>query len=119
MFFRHNAGGSSSAYNYSVVWLIKLSSERPESPVLREIPIEYPVTALSSGILKKDQSSPLYRTHIERSGSEIKFSFCIWNQGDLSNFPTGGSVVGNLKLVLDKNGNPVRFVTDQWRREAP
>lgn len=103
--FRHNSPGSASLYSYRVIW-----AGDPGNG-MRTIAIETPTKALVH-LLEETQHSCATRTHIEAKSVAPRFSFSIWNPGDLNNFPTGGHVTGSFKLVRDSSGAPFEFVVD-------
>ncbi len=119
MLLCNNSGGSASQWDYRCVYLGSPYSRDSIQPEVRALPIEAPVTTLKH-LFKKGQHSPPTRTYIKPGvASGLAFSFHIWNPGEHNNFPTGGSVTGSLKLVLDENGKPLRFALDSWERNPP
>ncbi len=107
LFLRSHSSGSSTYYDYLLVWLAEDEARR--------LPIEQPVEVLADMIGQGQHTDPR-RTAIVSAGynGPLVFSFGIWNEGDLSNFPTGGSVDGEFERQLDSQGRPERFVVARW-----
>ena len=107
LFLRSHSGGSSTYYNYLLVWLGENDARR--------LAIEQPVEALADLVGQGQHTDP-GRTAIVSAGynGPLVFSFSIWNDGDLSNFPTGGSVDGEFEFQLDSQGRPEQFVVARW-----
>lgn len=113
---RHNSGGSASYWKHRCVYLGQPYSDDPTHCEVKGVSIESPVKALKH-VFEKGQHSPPARTYIApAAGRGLRFSFSIWNPGEFNNFPTGGRITGNLKLVLDEEGKPLRFALANWKR---
>lgn len=112
MFFsRVNMSGGSSSW-----WCYLLVSINPNKEAkLNVISIEQPTETLKS-LVRVGQRSDPFRNWIKFANGAFRFSFDIWNEGDRSNFPTGGGVAGRMKLMFDADGQPSRLVVADWKR---
>ncbi|MFM9964014.1 MAG: hypothetical protein ACKV2Q_22655 [Planctomycetaceae bacterium] len=111
-FLRHNSGGSASCWDYELVSLLPSAQQK-----LFVISIEPPTVALKS-LLKPTLHSESARTWIAFEKGSFRFSFALWNEGEHNNFPTGGTINGTMKLVMNDDGEPSRLVVDQWERSS-
>ncbi len=113
-----NEGGSSSYWVRHLFWLGQVYGTAPRKIGIREVTICSPVNDLRQLIGPQQHSEP-GRVAIVREGkSSLSFSFSIWNEGDRSNFPTGGEVEGDFKMVLGEDGIPARLTVDNWTLHA-
>ncbi len=112
MFFScvNTSGGSSSTWQYQLVCITPNTESK-----LRAISIDLPTETLKS-LISETQNSEPDRTRIAFGNGAFWFSFSIWNEGDRSNFPTGGGVSGRMKLMFDADGQPSRLVVADWKQ---
>jgi hypothetical protein len=111
-------GGSSSDWDRHLFWIGQVYGTEPRKIGIREVTISSPIKDLRQLIGPKQQSESGRVAIFSKGRNSLNFSFSIWNEGDPSNFPTGGAVEGDFKMVLGEDGIPARFTVDHWTLDA-
>ena len=112
LFLRHNSGGSASNWTHRVVSLGALYGDADVVPDVREIPVERPTERLEELLVGGRRATSCC---LNLAWSNLRFDFSIHEPSDPgNNFPTGGRVHGELQLVSDSEGKPIRYEVSSW-----